>query len=156
MQREPEAGEDPRLIVRSARESDLPAVVALDAEATGQRKAAYWRERFRWFVGDHRDRFFLIAQRGGKDLGFIVGEIRAWEFGSPPCGWIFAINVAPSERLLGLGSALYDAICAKFRRAGVETVRTSVAMDSESVLAFFRSHGLRAGSFVQLEGRLSR
>ncbi len=146
----------PEVVVRSARESDLPAVIALDALATGQRKPAYWRDRFQWYAGDHRDRYFLIAERGEEDVGFIVGEVRAWEFGSPPTGWIFAINVKPGERLHGLGTALFEAICARVRKAGAETVRTSVAKDADSVLAFFRSHGLRAGSYVQLERRLGR
>ena len=39
-------------------------------------------------------------------LGFIIGEIRAWEFGSTPCGWVFALSVEPKVRLAGVGSAL--------------------------------------------------
>ena len=144
------------MVVRAARERDLPAVIALDAEATGLRKAAYWRDRFGWYVGDHPGRFFLIAQRGKADVGFIVGEVRAWEFGSPPSGWVFAINVAPAERLRGLGTVLFEAICARFRKAGADHVRTSVAKESIPVLAFFRSNGLRAGPFLQLEKRLDR
>ena len=152
-----EEGSSPRLEgvrVRAARGSDLPAVIALDAENTGVSKAAYWRERFEWYAGRQPDRFFLVAERGEEMLGFIVGEIRAWEFGSPPSGWIFAIHISPTARLSGLGSLLFDEICSRFRAAGVTHVRTMLAKDAHLLLSFFRSLGMMGGPFIQLEKRL--
>ncbi len=140
--------------VRPAQGSDLPAVVALDAENTGIAKPAYWKDRFEWYAGRHPDRFFLVAERNGAMLGFIVGEVRAWEFGSPPSGWIFAIHVRPDERLHGLGTMLFDAICVRFRKSGVQLVRTMLAKDANLLMSFFRSLGMMAGPFVQLEKRL--
>src|SRR5512138_2718721 len=140
--------------VRAARAADLPAVVALDAENTGLPKAAYWKERFEWYAGRQPDRFFLVAERDGAMLGFIVGEVRAWEFGSPPSGWIFAIHIAPDARLLGLGSLLFEEICVRFRKAGVQHVRTMLAKDAHLLLSFFRSQGMMGGPFIQLEKRL--
>ena len=140
--------------VRAAEASDLQDVVALDAENTGIAKVAYWKDRFDWYAGRHPERFFLVAERGGELLGFIVGEVRAWEFGSPPSGWIFAVQVRTSSRLHGLGTMLYDAMCVKFRKAGVQHVRTMVAKDAQLLLSFFRGQGMMAGPFVQLEKRL--
>ena len=141
--------------VRPAQRSDLPAVIALDAENTGESKPVYWRDRFEWYVGRQPDdRFFLVAERRGEMLGFIVGEVRAWEFGSPPAGWVFAIQVRPQARLHGLGTMLFDAICDRFRKAGARHVRTMVAKDANLILSFFRSLGMMAGPFVQLEKRL--
>jgi ribosomal protein S18 acetylase RimI-like enzyme len=141
--------------VRPAQSSDLSAVVALDAENTGIAKPAYWKDRFEWYVGRHPDRFFLVAERSGKMLGFIVGEVRAWEFGSPPSGWIFAVHISPSARLHGLGTMLFDEICARFRKAGVQHVRTMLAKDAHLLMSFFRSLGMMAGPFIQLEKRLA-
>ncbi len=140
--------------VRPAQASDVPAVVALDAEITQLPKPAYWKDRFDQYAGRHPDRFFLVAERRGTMLGFIVGEVRAWEFGSPPSGWIFAIQVGSAERLHGLGTLLFDAICARFRKAGVQHVRTMLAKDAHEIMSFFRSHGMMAGPFIQLEKRL--
>lgn len=140
--------------VRSAQASDLPQVVALDAQNTGIPKAAYWKDRFEWYAGRHPDRFFLVAERDGATLGFIVGEVRAWEFGSPPSGWIFAIHVSPEERQSGLGTLLFDEICARFRRAGVHQVRTMLAKDAHLLMSFFRSQGMMGGPFIQLEKAL--
>ncbi len=145
----------PDVIIRPAQPADLPTVIALDAEETGLEKTAYWKDRFAWYAGAHRDRYFLIAEQSGIATGFIVGEIRAWEFGSPPSGWIFAINVKPSARLHGIATVLFDAICARFRKAGVQHVRTMLAKDAHLVMSFFRSQGMMAGPFIQLEKRLA-
>ncbi|MGZ6124808.1 MAG: GNAT family N-acetyltransferase [Myxococcales bacterium] len=145
----------PAVVVRPARPRDVSAVVVLDAEATGMRKGAYWKERFSWYARDHRDRFFLVAEGAGEVAGFILGDIRAWEFGSPPSGWIFGINVKRSERLHGVGTLLYQAICERFRRAGVEMVRTMPSRDAQLVMSFFRGQGFMAGPFLLLEKRLA-
>jgi ribosomal protein S18 acetylase RimI-like enzyme len=140
--------------IRPARGSDLPSVIALDAENTGTAKAAYWKDRFEWYAGRHPERFFLVAERDGPMLGFIVGEVRAWEFGSPPSGWIFAIHISPTARLNGLGTLLFDEICVRFRKAGAQHVRTMLAKDAHLLMSFFRSLGMMGGRFIELEKRL--
>ena len=89
-------------------------------------------------------------------VGFILGEQRAWEFGSPPCGWVFAIGVAPDRRLGGVGTKLFEAICGRMGAAGVKSIRTMLARDDALNMAFFRSQGMKGGSFIQLEMSLSR
>ena len=145
----------PPIEIRPARPTDLQTVVALDEETPGLVKPEYWRVRLERFGGGQQDRYFLIAERADKAIGFIVGEVRAWEFGSPPSGWIFAINVHRSARQDGLGTLLFDAVCDRFRKAGVRQVRTMIAKDDRLVLSFFRSQGLMAGPFIELEKGLT-
>jgi ribosomal protein S18 acetylase RimI-like enzyme len=144
-----------QLRVRPAKAEDLRAVVALDAENTGAAKLAYWKDRFEWYAGRQPDRFFLVGEREGQVLGYIVGEVRAWEFGSPPCGWIFAIDVSRTARQHGLGTKPFDEICARFRKAGVDRVRTMLAKDEHLIMSFFRSQGMMGGPFIQLEKELA-
>ena len=87
----------------------MDAVSALDAKITGVPKLAYWQRMFKQY-GTRTDRYFLVAEVDGKVAGFIIGEIRAWEFGSPPAGWIFAIGVDPESRQIGIGTHLFKAI----------------------------------------------
>jgi ribosomal protein S18 acetylase RimI-like enzyme len=141
--------------IRAARPADLKAVIALDAEATGLEKVDYWKDRLERFGGGQEDRFFLVAERGRRVIGFIVGEVRAWEFGSPPSGWVFAINVLRGQRQHGLGTLLLEAICDRFRKAGARQVRTMIAKDDRLVMSFFRSQGMMAGPFVELEKGLA-
>jgi GNAT superfamily N-acetyltransferase len=143
---------DAVLAVRPVEVRDLDAVIALDAAVTGLAKPDYWYELFhRYGTRGRQQRFFLVAEAGGEIQGFVIGEVRDWEFGSPPCGWVFGINVRPDARLGGVGARLLEAIVEAFRRAGVAKVRTLLARDNNLVLSFFRSQGMTAAPFIPLE-----
>lgn len=143
--------------VRRVRAADIPYVIALDTRVTRLAKTEYWNEIFRRYGKQRSDeRFFLVAESrqdrsASPVLGFIIGEVRAWEFGSAPCGWVFALSVEPRMRLHGVGSALLEAISAEFRKAGVDKMRTMAARDGRLPLLFFRSEGMIAGPYIQLE-----
>ena len=140
------------LVIRPVRQGDLPEVVAIDATVTGLEKRSYWRSIYqRYGATAEAGRQFLVADAGGRVVGFVIGEVRDWEFGSKPCGWVFAIDVHPDARQTGVGSKLLEAICAAFRRAGVRTVRTMLSRDNTLILSFFRSQGMMAGPFIPLE-----
>ncbi len=143
------------LRIRFAQSADIPSIIALDKNITGLGKPGYWRDMFHRYGAQVRnERFFLVANRGSVLEGFVVGEARAWEFGSPPCGWIFAIQVRPNRRLKGVGTQLFNAICECFREIGVTSVRTMIARDNTTILSFFRSQGMKAGPFIELETTL--
>jgi ribosomal protein S18 acetylase RimI-like enzyme len=151
----PEAG--PPVAVRPVRRGDLDQIVALDARVTGLEKRSYWQSLYRRYGATTQgERQFLVAEAGGRVVGFVIGEVRDWEFGSPPCGWVFAVDVQPDARLAGIGTNLLAAICAGFRRAGVRKVRTMLARDNNLILSFFRSQGMMAGPFIPLEMDLER
>ncbi|MDP6690810.1 MAG: GNAT family N-acetyltransferase [Alphaproteobacteria bacterium] len=144
-------------IFRDAVSGDLETVIRLDEIHTGLAKPDYWREMFQAYVAEeHFGRYFLIAETSNQIAGFIVGEIRTWEFGSPPCGWVFAVNVSPDCREGGIGSGLLDAVCSRFRDCGVSTVRTMVSRNDGLNLSFFRSQGMTAGPYMELEKSLER
>ena len=118
-------------------------------------KSAYWHDAYAEYQRHQDSRFFLIAERDREVLGFIVGEIRAWEFGSEPCGWVFAIGVKEDSVLSGIGSELLDNLCDCFKRQGVGKVRTMTAKQEHELLSFFRSQGMMAGPYLQLEKDLN-
>ena len=153
--RSPSAAGEPPVAVRAARPGDLASVTAIDAEVTGLAKPAYWRGIFRRYGASAKvGRHLLVAEAAGEVVGFIIGEVRDWEFGSPPCGWVFAIDVHPGARLSGVGTRLLAGIVKAFRRAGVRTVRTILSRENSLVLSFFRSQGMMAGPFIPLEMEL--
>ena len=151
----PEADVSPAasaITVRTARRGDLPAVIAIDTLVTGMSKQAYWHSLFvRYGKPGDRHRQFLVAVIDTLVVGFVIGEVRDWEFGSPPCGWVFAIDVSPDARLAGVGAQLLHAICDGFRAAGIRKVRTMLARDNTLILSFFRSQGMTTGPFIPLE-----
>ena len=138
--------------IRRARADDSAAIVALDVATTGHSKPEYWRDILVQFSGEQADRrAFLVAESEGRVIGFISGEIRAFEFGAEPRGWVFAVAVDPAVRVKNVGTRLFDEICAIFQRAGVEKVSTLIERDSDLVLAFFRSQGMIFGRYIQME-----
>ncbi len=141
-----------RLCIRGAVLADLEAIVKLDEAVTGQPKPAYWRDLLSSLSQDVRQApIFLVAEADGRVIGYIAGDVRAFEFGSEPCGWVFALNVDPGVRDKNAGTRLFEELCTRFRQAGVAKVRTMLARNNDLVLAFFRSLGMMAGPFIQLE-----
>ena len=140
------------LTVRPVQRADLDQVIDIDATVTGLEKRKYWASVFRRYgSGLHDEQQFLVAVSEGRVVGFIIGEVRDWEFGSPPCGWVFGIDVDPRARLGGVGTQLLQAIRDRFRRAGVRKLRTMLALDNTLILSFFRSQGMMAGPLIALE-----
>lgn len=143
--------------VRRVQATDIPQIIALDARVTKLAKADYWNDVFsRYGKRRPHERFFLVAELPTERIrprvvGFIIGEIRAWEFGSTPCGWIFALSVEPEMRLRNIGTALFEAIAGEFKKEGISKMRTMVASDARLPLLFFRGEGMMAGPYIQLE-----
>ena len=136
--------------IRPAQASDLPAISALDRRLTGSDKPQYWRDMLA------PDRHFLVAEtEEGTLAGFVAGEIRAWEFGKPAAGWVFAIQIEPELRLQGVGTQLFEALVGRFKENGVTRVRTLVDRKDHLILSFFRAQGMVAGPSLQLDKDLS-
>lgn len=148
-----EAAVQTPLRVRDLRAEDLDRVIHIDALHTGQRKPDYWRRVFGDFLTRDPEpvRVGLAAEHGGLVVGYVLGEVRAFEFGSEACGWIFAVGVDPDHLRSNVASTLLAAICRRFNDAGITRVRTMVRRNDVPVLSFFRANGFMGGSFVQLE-----
>ena len=155
---EPAPGRAVRL--RDLRLRDLDEVVRIDALHTGESKPAYWSNILRQFLaksaaaGAMTLRVGLAAAGEAGLHGYLLGEVRAFEFGSEPCGWVFAVGVDRVAQRAGIASELLAEACRRFQAGGIRTVRTMVDRDNVPVLAFFRSNGFVGGSFVQLEREL--
>ncbi len=140
--------------LRKIRGDDRDAIIAIDAIHSGDHKPDYWHDRLRTFLKKSSKQQIIlgyVAVLEGEVVGYILAEGRAWEFGSPLCGWIFAIGVNPDCGRKGVGLALCQEVCRKFKSLGVNTVRTMVRRDDIDVLSFFRASGFRAGPFIELE-----
>jgi ribosomal protein S18 acetylase RimI-like enzyme len=135
--------------IRPVQATDLEAISALDARLTGSNKPNYWQEMLA------PERHFLVAETDkGALAGFIAGEVRAWEFGQPAAGWVFAIQIDPKLRQRGVGSQLFEALVARFKQEGVTRVRTLVDRKDHLILSFFRAQGMVAGPSLQLDMEL--
>ncbi|MCP3981853.1 MAG: GNAT family N-acetyltransferase [bacterium] len=138
--------------VRDLCREHLEEVARIDALHTGESKPDYWQRVFEEFLSSTgEERVGVAAEIDGRTIGYLLGVVRAFEFGSEACGWVFAVGVDPDQARAGVASALLEHACERFRRAGVTRVRTMVQRNDVEVLSFFRANGFAGGSFVQLE-----
>lgn len=143
----------PELRIRPLAARDLSAVVRIDAIHTGSVQRAYWKRVFKDALSRDRSRMKvgLAAEVDGSLVGYLFGDIRAFEFGSEPCGWILEVGVDPHHARTGIASKLLAEACRRLRAAGVSTIRTMVRRNDVPVLTFFRTNGFAGGPYVQLE-----
>jgi len=129
---------------------DLPAIIAIDLDITGSEKPEYWYGLYAANQSDANSPF-LAAHVDGEVVGYIVGSFRAWEFGSPRCGWVHAIGVKPDSRKLGVATKLFVELARHLMAAGATTIRTMIHIDNQVLMSFFRFQGMAAGPFIELE-----
>lgn len=139
--------------IRVLKADDLSELVRIDALHTGLRKRAFWSRVLERFLKPRTRAIRIgLAIEAPKGLaGYLLGEVRAFEFGSEPCGWIFGVGVDPRSARTGVASHLLAEAVTRFRAHGVPRIRTMVRRNEVPQLAFFRSNGFRGGPFVQLE-----
>lgn len=148
--------------IRHAEEADWRQLMHVDELVSGVLKPDYWQDLFATLREKRPggERYIYLAERirsqgdGGEVIAFVIGEIRAWEFGSEPCGWVFALSVVPQVREDRVGEALLKRIQEAFKERGVRIVRTMIARDNHLLMSFFRSEGMTAGPYIQLEKEL--
>lgn len=139
--------------IRSLAPRDLAGVVRLDALHTGEPKPSYWKQLFRDFLKTkpERVRIGLVAEQNRTLAGFVLAEVRGFEFGSEPCGWILEIGVNPKFARRQVATQLLTEVSRRFRASGVTTIRTMVRRNDVPLLTFFRTNGFAGGPYVQLE-----
>lgn len=140
--------------IRPLARRDLRGVVRIQTIHGGAPQRAYWTRVFREFLGPKARRLHrvaLAAEFNGQLAGFLLADVRAFEFGSEPCGWILEVGVDPAQARHGLASALLAATVARLRAAGISTIRTMVRRNDVPMLTFFRTNDFAGGPFVQLE-----
>jgi ribosomal protein S18 acetylase RimI-like enzyme len=139
-----------QLTVRSLQPDDWVDVVGLDALLTGANKGAYWKQILESYLSDDSC-LGLAAEVDGELAGYLFGELRAFEFGSELCGWVFSLGVQPGTTRQGVASGLLAKARDRFLELGVSRVRTMVHRTDVPLLALFRSQSFVGGPFVQLE-----
>lgn len=129
---------------------DIPAIVEIDAELTGTAKPDFWYGCYARQNSEAKCTF-LVAHKGGQVAGYTIGGIQAWEFGSPPSGWVEVISVAQGFRNEHVATRLFNAVVGYFKENGITTVRTMLHIDDHQLISFFRMQGMAAGPYIELE-----
>ena len=140
--------------IRPLDELDITGIVRIDEKISGIYRPEIWEERIMYYT--RRDPgASQVAVAGGKVVGFMLGDLRAGEFGlEEPSGWIERFGIDPDFRGQDLGRKLFDAIKTHFTAEGAKSVRTLVDTHDGGVAGFLKAIGFTPAPLQALEMRL--
>jgi ribosomal protein S18 acetylase RimI-like enzyme len=140
--------------IRPLDELDIDAIVRIDERIGGIYRPDIWEQRVGYYL--RRDPgASQVAEADGKVVGFMLGDLRAGEFGlEDASGWIERFGIDPDHRGRDLGRLMFEAMVAHFRAGGARTVRTLVDRKDTGVAGFLRALGLGTSPLEALEMRL--
>lgn len=148
------------VVLRPLTPSDIPAVLYVERlieEDLGEidsERFKHLEERIAHWIGESE--YAVGAWLEERLLGFVLGEVRSWQFGTDgKTGWIEVIGIDPEFRRLGIGRALAEALLNRFRSNGAKKVCTLVDLYGGGLLSYFRSLGFQHMNMLPLEMRLT-
>ena len=126
------------IVLRSANEADLPAIVALENLSFPLAGERFDERRLRRVTGDPR---FLVtvAEQNGQVLGWVAGFARTR--GSVPWGRVYAIAVDPRARGQKLGRRLMENIIGALVQCGAARIFLEVRPDNHAAISLYRKLG---------------
>lgn len=69
-------------VIRAMREHDLERIIEIDNLVLGERRPEYWEGKVE-MTGKRSPLPSLVAEMGGKVVGFILADASGWEYGVP-------------------------------------------------------------------------
>jgi ribosomal protein S18 acetylase RimI-like enzyme len=140
--------------VRPLDELDIGGIVRIDERISGTYRAEFWEQRTGYYL--RRDPgASQVAEVDGRVVGFMLGELRAGEFGlEEPSGWIERFGIDPDQRGRDLGKQMFEAMRRHFRSEGALTVRTLVDQRDAAVSGFLGALGFAPSPLQALEMKL--
>ena len=137
------------MTVRKMTVRDIDEVLRLDEKITGRPHAAYYESKCDAYI-KRAPESCLVAEHGGRVVGFVLGDVRGWEFAAGLSGWLEVIGVDPDYQGRGVSRALMEELFRSFRRAGVRVVNTMVNWNDGDLIDYFRAQGFERGEYVNL------
>jgi ribosomal protein S18 acetylase RimI-like enzyme len=127
--------------IRTLEDTDIGGITTLDEKIGGRYRPEVWESRIGYYL--RRDpEALVVAESGGKVVGFMLGEVRSGEFGlEEPTGWVEVLGVDPEVRGQAIGRRMADQMLAHFRHRGTTTVRTMVDETMSDIAEFFQRLG---------------
>jgi ribosomal protein S18 acetylase RimI-like enzyme len=145
-----------RIPVRTMREGDLRALIAIDRRITGRERSVYFERRLAEALHQSDVRVSLVAEREGGPVGFIMARVDFGEFGRiEPTAVMDTIGVDPDYRDQGIGRALISQLLINLMTLRVEHIRTEIDWRDRDLLGFLDRCGFRHSQQLCFEHALA-
>jgi GNAT superfamily N-acetyltransferase len=141
--------------IRRPEKGDVDQITGI-VEAITKRKVSSGFKRMVTGYLDTTGDTCLVAEKGGKPIGFILGAVKEYGFGVQKTGWIEVLGVHPNYMGTTIGRQLGNRLISVFKKRGVRAVHTSVQWKSGDLLAFFGDLGFARSDFITLELPIKR
>ena len=141
--------------IRPLEEKDIPRAVEIESAILGSKRSATLRGSLTAYLAKGDRNACLAAEMDGTLVGFLIGEVRTWDFGEDQeVGWIKIVGIDPAHQGKGIGKALGEALLKYFQEREIRTVRTAVDWDAADMIAYFRTLGFERSGHIGLEKEL--
>lgn len=137
--------------VRSMKETDLAALVAIDRRTTGADRTGYYRRKQREALRESGVRVSLVAEQDEHPVGFIMARVDYGEFGHTSAEAVMdTIGVDPGYRGHGVGQALMSQLNANLATLRVDDIRTELDWNDVGLIRYLDVLGFAPAQRVAL------
>lgn len=144
---------DQKRVMRILRQSDLDAIVAIDAFASEEPRREYYERKIAGILNKHANiNSSIVCEIDGKVAGFVMGYVFFGEFGiADATATIDTLGVHPDFRKHGVAAEMLEMFMTNMKAAGVKKVYTLVNWDDFALEKFFSRNKFVPSKRINLE-----
>jgi N-acetylglutamate synthase-like GNAT family acetyltransferase len=140
-------------IIRTIEKQDVPAVLEIYRSITRKEIDLKAQKAFEEQV-NRADRVGFIALIDDKVAGFILGEVKACDFGLEHSFWVVNFGVSSKYMGEGIGHSLAERLFDYCRSHEILDVYSVVSWDAVDLLSFFKALGFNRSNLINLQKKL--
>ncbi len=133
--------------IRHLRAEDIPHLQEIDRKIT--QRSTTWDNVDIYLAGGPLLSF--IAELNGEVIGFLLGDVKSYEFGLAQSAWIETIGVSPDHQRDGVGRMLVSAFLDHCRRSNISNVQVLVRQDDRALHGFLDAMSFHRGEMVNFQ-----
>jgi len=142
--------------IRSLRQDDFDAVVAIDEKVFQHSRSEYFQDKFARALDEKNQSVIsLVAEVEGRVSGFVMCELFGGEYGILETeATLDTIGIHPDYQLKGVGRQLMDELTAHLKKTGVIKLSSLAGWNDFQLVRFFSATGFKPSETINLELRL--
>lgn len=136
--------------IRKMVPEDVAKILEIDRKLVGKERSPSWPQRVTRYLEMYYPPLCHVAEINGQLVGFILGDIRGWEYALAPSGWIDIMGVAPEFQGQGIGQKLLEAFAGECQQRKMKT-HIMVREADDRLQRFLAEAGFHRGELIEFE-----